>query len=227
MCLQKYGALALGNKVAIAALLICAATGSARAETVTVLAFGDSLTQGYGLPDGEGFVPSLQAWLDDHGRDVTLINGGVSGDTTAGGLSRVDWSLEPQVDAMILTLGGNDMLRGLPPEMTRENLDGILDIADGKGVEVLLVGLQAPGNYGPDYKAEFDSIFPDLANGHETLYAPSFFAGILPDGGTPEQAAGMMQADGIHPNAEGVDLIVEALGPSVLELVDAVDAGSN
>lgn len=187
------------------------------AETV-IAALGDSLTQGYGLPRGEGFVPQLEAWLLREGADVRVLNAGVSGDTTAGGLSRVDWTLTEDVDAMIVALGGNDMLRGLDPETARSNLEGILEAASEKEVEVLLVGLAAPGNYGPDYKQEFDAIYPELASKHGTLLFPDMFS-PLRTAGTEDSLARNMQSDGIHPSAEGVALIVEEIGPAVLDLV--------
>ncbi|MEO0828883.1 MAG: arylesterase [Pseudomonadota bacterium] len=186
---------------------------------------GDSLTQGYGLPPEEGFVPQLQAWLTERGHDVELINAGVSGDTTAGGLSRAEWTLTPDVDAMILELGGNDLLRGLPPEVSRANLAGILDIAKAKGVDVLLVGLPAPTNYGPDFKAAFDGMFPELAESYGTLLRSDFLEALS---SLPDRAAARrdyIQPDGIHPNAAGVALIVENIGPPVEELI-ARAAGS-
>lgn len=187
-----------------------------------LVALGDSLTAGYGLPEGEGFVPQLQAWLVAQGSEAVLANAGVSGDTTAGGLSRLDWALEPGADALIVTLGGNDMLRGLPPAEARANLDAILTKAQAKGLPVLLVGMQAPGNWGPDYKAAFDAIYPDLAAAHHILFADSFFGPLLKGATDPAAIAPWMQADGIHPNAEGVRIIVAGLGPKVLELVAQV-----
>ncbi|WP_187428983.1 Esterase TesA [Roseobacter fucihabitans] len=192
--------------------------GMLSAQEVVIAALGDSLTQGYGLVAQEGFVPQLQSWLDTQGAQVRLINAGVSGDTTAGGLSRAAWTLTPDVDAMILALGGNDLLRGLDPDVSRANLDGILKVAAEADVEVLLVGMQAPGNFGPQYKASFDAIYPELAKSYDTLLAPSFFAGISATN-DPIEARAFMQADGIHPNAEGVAKIVAALGPEVLALV--------
>lgn len=188
---------------------------------MTIAALGDSLTQGYGLMEQDGFVPQLQAWLTAHGADVQVVNAGVSGDTTAGGLSRVAWTLTPEVDALIVALGGNDLLRGIPPEVSRANIDGILTAADEAGVEVLLVGMQAPTNYGPDYKAAFDAIYPDMAAAHDDALFPSFFEGLLTQGDLQSARAQYMQADGIHPNPEGVALIVEAMGPAVLELIAA------
>lgn len=211
---MAYGASRPVGKAAILALL----AAPVAAEPITIAALGDSLTAGYGLVQEDGFVPQLQAWLQARGHDVTLINAGVSGDTTAGGLSRVAWTLTPEVDALIVALGGNDLLRGLPPEASRANLAGILEAA--ADLPVLLVGLQAPGNFGPDYQQAFDAMFPELAAQYGTLYAENFFTGLL---GTPESDPGslaeLMQPDGIHPNATGVSLIVEALGPQVEALI--------
>ncbi len=198
--------------------LFLLSAGPVWAEKVTVLALGDSLTQGYGLPEEEGLVPQLQAWLNAQGADVMLINGGVSGDTTAGGAARVDWSLTPEVDAMIVALGGNDLLRGIDPAVSRENLSQILQVADEKGVEVLLVGLSAPGNYGPEYKAEFDAMFPALAETFGVPYAESFFAGL--EDLDPANWPAYFQPDGVHPNSKGVAQIVEGLGPDVLRLIE-------
>ena len=189
----------------------------ALADPVRVLALGDSLTQGYGLIEMQGFVPQLDAWLEAQGAEVDIINGGVSGDTTAGGAARVDWSLTPDVDAMIVTLGGNDMLRGLDPAQARANLSKILDAAATRDMPVLLVGMPAPRNYGPDYKAEFDAIYPALAQDYGVLLFEDFFAGL--GAGDPAALQKYFQPDGIHPNAEGVVRIVEALGPKVLDLI--------
>lgn len=190
------------------------------AEEVVIAALGDSLTQGYGLVQEEGFVAQLEAWLRARGHDVRLTNAGVSGDTTAGGLARAAWTLTEEVDAVIVTLGGNDLLRAIPPEASRANLGGILDVAAAAGVEVLLVGLSAPGNYGPEFQQAFNAMYPELAAEYGTLYAENFFAGF---GGTPDSDPGgvldLMQPDGIHPNANGVAAIVEALGPQVEALV--------
>jgi acyl-CoA thioesterase-1 len=192
----------------------------ALADPVTVVALGDSLTAGYGLPEGEGLVPQLQAWLTAQGAEAVIVNAGVSGDTTAGGLARLDWSLTPETDALIVTLGGNDMLRGLPPAQARANLEAILQKAQTRALPVLLVGLAAPGNYGPEYKTEFDALYPDLAAQYDALLVPNLFAPLV--GNDPAVAAKFFQADGIHPNAKGVAKIVEGLGPKVLELVGSI-----
>ena len=190
---------------------------SAAAEQTDILALGDSLTQGYGLLEENGFVPQLRGWLAERGHDVRIVNAGVSGDTTAGGLARVDWSLTPEIDAMIVALGGNDLLRGIDPAVARENLDGILQIARERDLAVLLIGMDAPGNYGADYEAAFDSIYPDLAERYGTLYLDDFFAPLRSAGTAQMQT--FMQSDGIHPNAEGVARIVDTVGPRVEALI--------
>ncbi len=204
-------------------LAVLLGAGAANAEPVTIAALGDSLTAGYGLAPADGLVPQLQAWLMDKGADVAVLNAGVSGDTTQGGLARVGWTLTPEVDAMIVALGGNDLLRGIDPAVARANLDGILAAAKAAEVEVLLVGMEAPGNYGPDYKRDFDAMYPDLAAEHGTLYAESLLAPLSAavEGGAA--LAEYMQADGLHPNATGVALVVETLGPRVLELIARVE----
>lgn len=209
--------------LASAALLLGTAA-AANAEPVTIAALGDSLTEGYGLPPEDGFVPQLQAWLDAKGAEVTVLNAGVSGDTTAGGLARVDWTLTDEVDAMIVALGGNDMLRGLPPEEARSNLDGILAAADARGIPVLVAGMKAPGNFGPDYKAAFDAIYPDLAASHDALLIDNFVGPVQDALRAGAAQADLVQADGIHPTKAGVAMIVEAVGPSVLDLIERATA---
>ncbi|MEQ8901596.1 MAG: arylesterase [Roseovarius sp.] len=206
----------MGKVLAVIGALVSPASA---AEPVTVLALGDSLTQGYGLPEEDGFVPQMRNWLQDQGVEAEVINAGVSGDTTAGGAARVDWSLTPEIDAMIVTLGGNDLLRGIDPAVSRGNIETILEVAEVRGVEVLLVPMAAPGNYGADYKAEFDAIYPELSEAYDAMLAPAFFAGL--GEGDPAALQRYFQPDGIHPNAEGVRRIVEALGPHVAELIAA------
>lgn len=197
-----------------------------RAEPLELVALGDSLTQGYGLPTDQGLVPQLQAWLAAQGADVRVVNAGVSGDTTAGGLSRLDWSLGPQTDALMVALGGNDLLRGLPPEEARANLDAILTRARARGLPVLLVGLPAPGNYGPDYKADFDAIWPELAQKHGAVLVPNLLAPIMETPPELRAKTDLMQDDNIHPAPAGVALVVEALGPKVLDLIAQAGAGT-
>jgi len=195
------------------------AAGSAEAQAVTVAALGDSLTQGYGLSLEEGFVPQLEAWLRGQGAEVAILNAGVSGDTTAGGVSRIDWTLTDEVDALIVALGGNDVLRGIDPVVSRANLDAILLRATERDLPVLLAGISAPGNYGPDYKTEFEAIYPELAQVYGTLLYPDFLTAITSDPDRKAVVAELMQADGIHPNADGVARIVADIGPLVLELI--------
>lgn len=216
-----YGALRHWGKAALFTLLAT----PAMADEVTVLALGDSLTAGYGLRQDAGFVPQLQGWLNARGQDVTVINASVSGDTTAGGLARMEWSLTPDVDAVIVALGGNDFLRGIDPEVSRANLAGILDIAAREELDVLLVGIAASPNYGPDFQQAFNAMYPDLSEQYDTLLVTNFFEPLL---GTPISDPGalsdLMQADGIHPSANGVAVIVNSLGPIVEDLIARTDA---
>lgn len=197
--------------------------GAAWAEPVTLVALGDSLTAGYGLANqDDGLVPQLEAWLTARGHDVEVQNAGVSGDTTAGGLARIGWALGPDADAMIVALGGNDLLRGLDPAGAKRNLDGVLSEAKARNLPVLLVGMKASTNFGPEYKTAFDGMYGDLAAAHDAVLADDFFAGLRAAGADPADPASLaafMQADGIHPNPEGVRLIVESLGPKVEELL--------
>ena len=187
--------------------------GIAWAEPLRLVALGDSLTAGYGLEDGTGFVPQLDAWLEaNQDRDVEVVNMGVSGDTTAGGLARLDWALGGGADAVLVELGGNDLLRGIDPAASRANLDGILAGVTARGLPVLISGMRAPGNFGPEYKAEFDAMYPELAERYDALYDPFFLEGLVSD-------PSLFQSDGIHPNAEGVARIVARIGPRILELL--------
>ena len=204
--------------------VICAAffaVSPAWGETVKLAAFGDSLTAGYGLPAEEGFAPQLQSWLTEHGADVEVLNSGVSGETTAGGLARIEWSLTDDIDAVIVELGANDLLRGLPPEAARENLTGILEAISERDLPVLLAGMPAPANYGADYKVAFDAIYPDLAAEFGAILYPNFLAGIG-EAGDLSEVANLMQPDGLHPNKDGVAKVVAHIGPFVLDLVERV-----
>ncbi|OIQ32858.1 MAG: arylesterase [Alphaproteobacteria bacterium MedPE-SWcel] len=195
------------------------------AQPIRLTAFGDSLVQGYGLPQGEGFVPQLEAWLQGQGADVTVVNAGVSGETTAGGAARIDWTMADRPDGIIVLLGGNDMLRGLPPELTRANLTRIVETAQAGGAEVMLIGMNAPLNYGAQYKAGFDGIYSDLRRSHDVLLHPSAFAGIQQEtDGDPTGFGRFMQNDGIHPNARGVAANIEAMGPVLLRLLRRIGA---
>lgn len=163
-------------------------------------------------------MPQLEAWLAAQGSDVRVINAGVSGDTTAGGAARIAWTLTPDVDALIVALGGNDLLRGIDPAASRANMDAILSTATESGLPVLVIGLPAPLNYGPDYKRDFDAIFPELAAQYGALHIENFLEPITA-GDQSANAQAYMQADGVHPNRDGVGLVVEHVGPSVQELI--------
>ena len=183
------------------------------AAEMRVVALGDSLTHGYGLAQEDGFAPQLEAWLRANGApDAVVVNAGVSGDTTAGGLARFDWSVGGGADAVIVELGGNDLLRAIDPAASRANLDGILAKATAKDLPVLLTGMKAPLNYGPDFKTAFDAMYPELAAKHGALFDPFFLEGLVGD-----QA--LFQPDGIHPNAAGVKKLVARFGPLVLDLI--------
>jgi len=218
---KGYGPIRGARNLAAAVIF---ATSPAWAEPVTLLALGDSLTQGYGLAPEDGLVPQLQAWLTAQGAEITVINAGVSGDTTAGGRARLDWSLTPEVDAVMIALGGNDLLRGLPPAEARANLEAMLVTVQARGLPVLLAGLPAPGNYGPAYQAEFDAIWPDLAAQYDAVLVPNLLAPIAELPLEDRIGANLMQDDNIHPAPAGVALVVAALGPKVLELLAKVPA---
>ena len=211
----RYVAVAVLCKVALVLALLA---GPAHADPMKLVAIGDSLTHGYGVEQGKGFVPQLEAWLRDRGEDVTVINMGVSGDTTEGGRARLGWALADGADAVILELGGNDLLRGIDPALSRANLDAMLTELGQRGIPVLLAGLEAPLNYGAEYKEAFDGMYADLAAKHDAILYPSFVAGL-------EGAEDVMQDDGIHPNPKGVALIVADIGPRVLELLARARGG--
>lgn len=196
------------------------AVGSASAEPVRIVAFGDSLVQGFGLAHGQGLVPQLNAWLQSAGVDASVENAGVSGDTTAGGAARVDWTLESDPDALIVLFGGNDLLRGIDPAESRRNLDHIVGTAVARGIKVLLIGHEAPPNFGPEYKRDFEAIYPELAELHGVALFAKVFDPLDALGDRAEVRLNYMQSDGLHPNSEGVAVIVEKLGPLVADLVN-------
>ena len=211
----RYGARRALRNITLALGLLL--PGATFAET-TIVALGDSLTAGYGLPEGDGLVPQLQNWLTTQGSDIKVINAGVSGDTTAGGLSRLDWSLTPETDALIVTLGGNDLLRGLPPSEVRDNLDAIVRTATERGLPVLLVPMEAPANMGADYKMQFDGVYREIATRYGAQITRPFFRMMVPQADTLDELRPLMQPDGIHPNKDGVERIVASLGPAILDL---------
>jgi acyl-CoA thioesterase-1 len=188
----------------------------AMAKRIVIVAFGDSLTAGFGLRQGEGFTDQLQASLRKEGHDVIVRNAGVSGDTTAGGLARFDWAVGPDTDAVILELGANDALRGMDPAVTRQNLSKILARLQKMKVPVLLTGMRAPPNYGRQYQTLYDGLFPQLADQYDALFYPFFLDGVA-------AKRQLNQSDGIHPNAKGVAIIVDRMLDSVEDLIDEVD----
>jgi acyl-CoA thioesterase-1 len=180
----------------------------AAAEPAKIVAFGDSLMAGYQLAPGESFPEKLEAALRQRGHDVVIANAGVSGDTTSGGLARLDWSVPDDTDLVILELGANDMLRGVSPDITRRNLDAMIARLDGRGIDVLLAGMVAAPNLGPDYAEAFNPIYPELAKQYDLPLYPFFLDGVAAQ-------ASLQLEDGMHPNAAGVDRMVEGILPMV------------
>lgn len=217
--LSGYGPYRVSFSALAAALLVLVlgTGGTPAAEPVRLLALGDSLTAGYGLAEEEGFTEQLEAALEGRGHEVEVINGGVSGDTTAGGLARLDWALADQPDAVIMALGANDGLRGIDQAETRANLDAILEEMTWRGLPVQLVGMLAPRNLSPEYVEAFDAICQDLAAKHDVPLYPFFLEGVALD-------PALNQDDGIHPNARGVARVVESILPQV-EAILAEAAG--
>jgi acyl-CoA thioesterase-1 len=191
----------------------------AQAREIKLLAFGDSLTAGYGLPKDDGFTEQLQNALQAEGqvggRDVVVINAGVSGDTSAGGRSRLGWALADKPDAVLLELGANDGLRGLDPKVTHENLDAILSRLAALGIPVLFVGMKAPPNLGEDYGREYRAVFSELSARYDVVFYPFFLEGVA---GKPA----LNQDDGIHPNPKGVATVVARILPAARELLALV-----
>jgi acyl-CoA thioesterase-1 len=181
-------------------------------KPVQIVALGDSLTAGYGLPNGDAFPTKLQAALKAKGIDAAVANAGVSGDTASAGLERIDWSVPDGTGAVIVELGANDALRGLDPALTKKTIDAILTRFDQRHIPVLFAGMKAPPNMGVDYASAFDAIYPALAVKHPVIFYPFFLDGVAAD---PK----LNQGDGMHPTAAGVDVIVARIMPSVVELV--------
>ena len=210
-------------KTILPALVLVSASlqGAIAAEQgIRVLAFGDSLTQGYGVPPGMDFPNVLERALKAKGVNATIINAGVSGDTSAGGLARLDWSLgdaKTQPDAAILELGANDGLRGLAPGEMEKNLDAILARLKARNIAVLLAGMKGPRNFGSAYAAQYDAVFPRLAKKYDVLFYSFFLEGVALD-------RALVQPDGLHPNPKGVDVIVSRITPLAIELVRQAQA---
>ena len=207
-------------RLLIAALVLAGATswGARAAERpVKLVAFGDSLTAGFGVSAQDAFPAKLERALRAKGYAVEVINAGVSGDTASAGLERLDWSIPEGADAAIVELGANDALRGVDPAVTRRALDAILTRLKAKGIAVLLAGMRAPPNMGQAYVAQFDAVFPDLAAAHRVPLYPFFLEGVA------GQRA-LNQADGLHPLPAGVDVIVSGILPQVEALLASVAA---
>lgn len=188
----------------------------AEARTLNIVAFGDSLTAGLGLAPGEAYPDRLQEALRAAGRDVSIANAGVSGDTASAAQARVDWSVPEGTDGVILVLGGNDILRGIDPAVTRKALSAILARLQERGIPVLLAGMRAPANLGAEYAKAFDAIYPDLARDYDVVFMPFFLEGVATD---PR----FNQSDGIHPSEAGVAAIVRNLLPYAAELIERVE----
>lgn len=215
---QVVSATVLVNMLAGILLFASATFSSGEAgKPVRIVAFGDSLSSGYGLRQSQAFPAQLQKALKERGHNVVVSNAGVAGDTTAAGLARLDWSIDGDVDAVILEFGANDALRGINPEVTRENLKKIVLKLRERRIPVLLAGMRSPANWGDSYAEDFDSIFPSLAKEHELVFYPFFLEGVVLN-------AKLNQNDGMHPNSKGVAEIVRQIIPSVEELIARAEA---
>lgn len=211
--LKGYGTGApLVNILALASVLSFITFGALAADSYKVLILGDSLTAGYGLAQSDAFPNQLETALRAQGHDITIVNGGVSGDTSAGGRARLDWLLDDHTDAVLIELGANDGLRGLDPQETRKNLDWILSRLKERGLKVLLSGMKAPPNLGADYGRAFNGLYGDLAAQHKVAFDPFYLEGVAAN-------PVLNQSDGIHPNAKGVAIIVKRIGVQVMTLL--------
>ena len=215
----KYGLFSVVSKTII---LLFVFSSFAHADSqIRILMLGDSLTQGYGLEEKKGLVPKLQNWLSTNNVEVLLINGGVSGDTTLGGFERLDWLLTPNINGVVVALGGNDLLRGFDPKFTKKNLQAIFKNLKSKGINSVIVGTISPINYGPQFKKEYDAIYPSLAREYNLSYIDSLFSPLI-DKKTREISVNLLQADGIHPNEKGVEAIVNYIGPVIKDFTDSL-----
>ena len=208
-------ALGFFASLAITALL---SAGLARAEPVKLVGFGDSLMAGYQLPAADAFPVKLEAVLRAKGYDVEIANAGVSGDTTSGGLARLDWSIPDGTQGVILELGANDALRGIAPEQTGKNLDAMLTRLKERGIPVLLAGMLAPPNMGADYAERFNGIYKRLSEKHGVPLYPFFLEGVV-------TKADLQIEDGMHPNPEGVDVMVRSFLPAAEAFLGSIKAG--
>ena len=198
--------------------LTAGVSSSQQSDSLTILIIGDSLVQGFGLAQNDGLVNQLESALLDKGINVDLINGGVSGDTTAGGLARLEWSLTDDIDGVVVSLGANDMLRGVPTKHTKDNLSQIIQKLKDRDLPVLLVGIRSIENYGKEYKLKFESIYAELTKEFGLILYPDLLSPILNQDNV--QLEKYYQADKLHPNADGVLLIVDGLIPFLIELIE-------
>jgi acyl-CoA thioesterase-1 len=212
--------LRVSHVAVLVAGLVCAVTlpkSEAKEQHMVIVAFGDSLTAGFGLPQSESFPAKLEAALKAQGKNVSVVNAGVSGDTVSAALARLDWALPPEANAVIVELGGNDALQGLPPAEIEAALAKIIERLKAKDLPVLIAGMESPRNMGKDYVDQFRAIYADLAERYGAVLYPFFLDGVALD-------AGLMQEDAIHPNAKGVDRIVQGILPKVDELLAQAEA---
>jgi acyl-CoA thioesterase I len=192
----------------LAAMVATLPAAHAQSKSIRLVALGDSLSAGYNLPQEAAFPVALERALKAKGYKVEVANAGVSGDTSSGGLDRLDWSVPDGTDGVILELGANDMLRGLDPAGTRRNIEAIVERLKSRNIPVMLAGMYASRNLGPDYVQKFDSIYPDIAKKHDLVLYPFFLDGVAGD-------RSLNLPDGLHPTAKGVEIIVERILPSV------------
>ena len=199
----------------LVAVLLAFVGRPALGETIRLVGLGDSLMAGYELEAGKGFPAQLEAALKARGHDIVVADAGVSGDTTAGGLSRLDWSVPDGTDGVILELGANDALRGLPPEKTHENLEAMINRLKERGIPVLLAGMLAPPNMGSDYETAFNAIYPALAARHDLVFYPFFLDGVT---GNPE----LLLDDSLHPNEQGIERMVKGFVPVAEQFLEKI-----
>ena len=193
---------------ALAAMIVTLPIAQAQGQPIRLVALGDSLSAGYGLPQEAAFPVVLERALKAKGYKVEIANAGVSGDTSSGGLDRLDWSVPEGTDGVILELGANDMLRGLDPALTRRNIEAIVQRLKSRNIPVLLAGMYASRNLGPDYVQKFDSLYPDIAKKHDLVLYPFFLDGVAGE-------RSLNLPDGLHPTAKGIEIIVTRILPAV------------